>query len=843
MMLSGEAIASITDVAIRAEDFYKRAHRLIFEALTGLYAKGEPVDIITTVEELRRRRTLEDAGGALYIHHLVETVGTPASASHYARIVGEHALLRRLISAAGDILQKAYDVPEDPAGFADIAEGLVYAAHRGQDKDEIVALSALVHQSMEDLERLHERTGLVGLPTGFRDLDDLLQGLQKSNLVVVAARPGIGKSSFVTNIARNVAVESGKPVAMFSLEMSRMEIGMRLLCAEARVPSDKVRRAMVAAEDWGRIVEAAETLDRAPIWIVDSGNVTILDIRSKARKLAARTEGLGLIIVDYLQLMTSHQRVESRQQEIAEISRSLKLLAKELDIPVIAVSQLNRDPEKRTDKRPQLADLRECVTGDTLVSLTDGRRVPIRQLVGTTPEVWAVSSEGRIVAARSDLVWKVGRREVFEVRLASGRRIRATAKHRLLGFDGWARVENLRAGDRLALGRRIPEPTEPLLWPDSDVALLGQLVGDGSYLSNQPIRYATASEENSELVVKAVRAFGSTAKRYRGRGKWHQLLITGNGNRWHPAGVNKWLRDLGIFGQRSFEKRLPEEVFRLSNRQVKLLLRHLWATDGCIYTRPSGRGSDAVFFATSSPTLASDVLALLVRLGIVGRVRTTSKKGYRPVYSVHVSGGRDQAHFLRSVGGFGPREEQAERLKSVLATRTWNSNVDTVPQPVFERVLEVMAERGITHRQMAGMRGTAYGGSSHFAFSPSREVVAGYAQLLDDEILQTHASAELFWDRVVDVEPVGEEDVFDLTVPGPASWLADSIVSHNSGAIEQDSDVVMFIHREDVYNRDDPAVKGVADVIVAKHRNGPTDNVRLTFRGDLTQFLNYTSGQ
>jgi replicative DNA helicase len=359
MMLSGEAIASVTDVGLRSEDFYRRGHGLIFDSLTGLYARGEPVDIITSREELRRLGKLEEAGGALYIHHLVENVGTPASVGHYARIVAEHSLLRRLISAAGDILQGAYDVPKDPATFADIAEGLIYSAHRGTEKDEIVSLSSLVHQSMEDLERLHERTGLVGLPTGFRDVDDLLQGMQKGNLIVVAARPGIGKSSLVTNVARNVAVEAGVPVAMFSLEMSRMEIGMRLLCAEARVPQDKVRRAMVAAEDWSRIVEAGETLDRAPIWIVDSGNVTILDIRSKARKLAARTEGLGLIIVDYLQLMTSHQRVESRQQEIAEISRSLKLLAKELDIPVIAVSQLNRDPEKRTDKRPQLADLRE----------------------------------------------------------------------------------------------------------------------------------------------------------------------------------------------------------------------------------------------------------------------------------------------------------------------------------------------------------------------------------------------------------------------------------------------------------------------------------------------------
>jgi replicative DNA helicase len=358
MMLSGEAIAHVTDLGLHAEDFYKGGHRAIFEGLTNLYARGEPVDAITAVEELRRRGSLDSAGGALYIHHLVETVATPASAGHYARIVSEHALLRRLISAGSEIVQGAYDVPEDPAGFADLAEGLIYGVARRHEQDEIVSLSALVHESIEDLERLHERTGLVGLATGFRDLDDLLQGLQKGNLVMVAARPGIGKSALVTNIARNVSV-SGRPVAMFSLEMSRMEIGMRLLCAEARVPQDKIRKRMVAAEDWGRIVEGAETLDRAPLWIVDSGNVTILDIRSKARKLAARAEGLGLIIVDYLQLMTSHQRVENRQQEIADISRSLKLLAKELDIPVIAVSQLNRDPERRQDKRPQLADLRE----------------------------------------------------------------------------------------------------------------------------------------------------------------------------------------------------------------------------------------------------------------------------------------------------------------------------------------------------------------------------------------------------------------------------------------------------------------------------------------------------
>jgi replicative DNA helicase len=358
MMLLEDAIAQVTEI-LQAEDFYRSAHRVIYDALVSLFARGEPVDAITAVEELKQRSTLEKAGGALYIHHLVEAVPTPASAGHYARIVADHAMLRRLIEAGSEIIRQAYDVPEDAAKLADRAEGIVYAVARHHERDEVVPLSRLVGETLETLERMHDREGgLSGVATGFSDLDQLLQGLQPSNLIVVAARPGVGKSSLVTNIARNVAVDGGLPVAMFSLEMSRIEIAMRLLCAEARIGQDKVRAMRVAAEEWPRIAEAAEVLDRAPFYIVDSGAMTIVDIRAKARRLKSGP-GLGLLIVDYLQLMSSHQRVESRQQEIAEISRSLKLLAKELDIPIIAVSQLNRNPESRTDKRPQLSDLRE----------------------------------------------------------------------------------------------------------------------------------------------------------------------------------------------------------------------------------------------------------------------------------------------------------------------------------------------------------------------------------------------------------------------------------------------------------------------------------------------------
>ena len=839
MMLSSEAIADVIET-VKPEDFYRSAHRKIFESLLSIYARGEPVDAITAVEELKRRNLLEDVGGPLRIHELVEQVPTPASAAYYGRIISELALLRRMIHAASEIMELAYSVPEDPQRAADQAEALVYAVSQRHEQEEVVPVRQLVDQAMIDLENIQQRdSAYAGVPTGFRDLDALLSGLQDGNLIVVAARPGVGKSSFVTNLARNVAVDARVGVAMFSLEMSRWEIGMRLLCGDAKVPWDRVRAGRVGADDWGRIVEAAEGLHDAPLFIVDAGNVTIVDIRAKARRMRQQ-HNLGLVIVDYLQLMSHHGRVENRQQEIAEISRSLKLLAKELAIPVIAVSQLNRQVENRSDKRPQLSDLRECVTGDTRVALVDGRHLPISQLVDMQPEVLAVSPEGRLVSARSDRVWRVGTRPVFEVRLASGRTIRATGRHRLYGAQGWTRVDDLRVGDRLAIARRLPEPESTEEWPDDRVALLGQLIGDGSYLSNAPMRYTTASEENSELVTAAARReFGAKVTRYVGRGNWHQLLISGNGNRWHPAGVNRWLRELGIFGQRSHQKRVPDAAFRLSQRQVALLLRHLWATDGGIWVRPPDQhGISRVFFTTASRALADDVAALLLRLGIVARVRLVAHRGSR-WYSVDVSGAANQRRFLETVAAFGPRVEAAARLGRTLEGVRSNTNVDTLPTDVFDWIKASMARRGISPKAMAEMREVAFGGDAHFRFSPSRRLVAEYGEILDDDELRRLATSDLFWDRIIDVDAVGEEAVFDLTVPGPSCWVANGVVSHNSGAIEQDSDIVMFIHRDD---SEEPDRKGTADLIVAKHRNGPTDTVRLTFQPHLTRFVNYHPG-
>jgi len=360
MLLSRDGIFAAVEARVGADDFYKPAHSHIFEAVMALYGQGEPVDTVTVAEELRRSGLLEAMGGNPALLRIQAATPASANAGHYAQIVGELALLRRLIAVAGDIAESAYSDPSDVTETIDRAEAMVFEVAEHRVADSMKLLAPVLNEALENLESLYDRKSTVtGVASGYLDLDDLLLGLQPSTLNVVAARPGQGKTSFALGAAMNVAIEGRRPVVFFSMEMGATELTKRLLAAEARVPARHLQTGQLAELEWSRVTSAVGRLAEAPFFIDDNPHCTVMEMRAKARRIKARYGDLGLVVVDYLQLMSSPRRAESRQVEVSELSRGLKILARELDCPVIALSQLNRQLEYRTDKRPMLADLRE----------------------------------------------------------------------------------------------------------------------------------------------------------------------------------------------------------------------------------------------------------------------------------------------------------------------------------------------------------------------------------------------------------------------------------------------------------------------------------------------------
>jgi replicative DNA helicase len=362
MLLSKDAIADVVEV-LRPGDFYRPAHQTIYDAVIDLYGRGEPADPVTIAAELTRDGTLAKIGGAPYLHTLIASVPTAANAGYYAQIVRERAILRRLVEAGTRIVQLGYGAAGGMGGdvddLVDRAQQAVYDVTERRTSDDYVRLDEVMQQAFDEIEAMGSRGNeIYGVPTGFRELDELTNGLHDGQLVVVAGRPGSGKSTLGLDVLRSAAIKHGMGAVMFSLEMSRNEITMRLLSAEARILLSHLRTGQMTDDDWNRLARKMGEIADAPLFIDDSPNLTMMEIRAKARRLKQRHE-LKVIVVDYLQLMSSPRKVENRQQEVSEMSRSLKLLAKELQVPVIAISQLNRGPEQRQDKRPQLADLRE----------------------------------------------------------------------------------------------------------------------------------------------------------------------------------------------------------------------------------------------------------------------------------------------------------------------------------------------------------------------------------------------------------------------------------------------------------------------------------------------------
>ncbi|WP_432541618.1 replicative DNA helicase [Kineococcus sp. SYSU DK002] len=876
MMLSKDAIADVVEV-IKSQDFYRPAHELIYDAILDLYSRGEPADPVTVSAELTNKGELSRVGGTPYLHDLISTVPTAANAAFYARIVGERAVLRRLVEAGTRIVQMGYGADGmDVEAVVNSAQAEMYAVTEKRTKEDYAVLGDVIEGTIDEIEASsHRGEGMVGVPTGFADLDSLTNGLHPGQMIVIAARPAVGKalaldtplptptgwttmgevavgdeligadgeptrvvaatevmhgrpcyevrfsdgsaivadaqhqwavdrdgrpqvvttedlltassagnspliapvlgrgefhevrevrpvdsvpvrcvevssedhlylagpsrvpthnSTLGLDIARAASIKHGLASVIFSLEMGRNEIAMRLLSAEARVPLQKMRKGTMDDADWTRFARTMGSINEAPLYIDDSPNMSLMEIRSKCRRLKQRAD-LKLVIVDYLQLMTSGKRVESRQQEVSEFSRALKLLAKEIEVPVIALSQLNRGPEQRTDKRPMVSDLREsgCLTGETRVLRADtGAETTLQELLDQQARdvpVWALDESLRYVRRHLTHVFPTGRKPVFRLRTASGKEVRATGNHPFLTLDGWKPLDALRSGQQVAVPRHVPAPERLTACDDDRVVSLARALADGA-------------------------ASGAS---------------------------------------------VPLEVPGLPKRQVALFLSHLWAGLGAV-----APADGAVRLGPAPRRLLDDAARLLLRFGITVAVRPEDGADGA---TLEITGRDDIRRFLREVGVHGRFGAESEALAAEVAGRGREALADPV-------------------RLADELRGsfTAHAGGG----------LATVVEVLRDADLDVHAVNDVLWDEVVAIEPDGEEQVYDATVVGGHNFVANGIAVHNS--IEQDADMVILLHREDMYEKESPRA-GEADFIVAKHRNGPTDTITVAFQGHYSRFV------
>lgn len=842
MMLSKDAIADVIET-LRGTDFYRPAHEIVFDAVTDLYARGEPADAITVAAELAKRGEMARIGGAPYVHTLVASVPLAANAGYYAHIVREKAILRRLVEAGTKIVQIGYAGEGEVDDVVDQAQAEIYSVTEKRTTEDYAPLKDIMEGALDEIEAIDSRgDAMVGVPTGFTDLDELTNGLHPGQMIIVAARPAMGKSTLGLDFARSASIKHGLTSCVFSLEMSRNEITMRLLSAEAKVPLHHMRNGKMTDEDWARLARKMGEVSEAPLFIDDSPNLTMMEIRAKARRLKQRHD-LKLIVIDYLQLMTSGKKVESRQLEVSEFSRSIKLLAKELELPVIAICQLNRGSEQRSDKRPMASDLREsgCLTADTRLMRADtGAEISLGELLASDARdvpVWSLDDRLKLVPRTMTHAFPSGVKEVFRLRLASGREIKATANHPFLTYDGWKPLGELAPGARLGALRHVPAPLDAKPWDDDEVTLLAHLLGDGSFVKRQPIRYASIDEANLTAVGEAAhRRFGITPI----RDEYAAARVTtlrlpapyrlARGKR-NP--IAAWLDGMGLFGLRSHEKFLPEGVFGLPKDQVGAFIRHLWATDGSVRWDEKNR-QGRIYYASTSRRLVDDLARLLLRYNIFSRIKVAKKAGYRDSYHLYIYGVENQLRFCDEIGVHGLRGLKVLEVATALRDVRGNTNLDTVPQEVWSQVRRVLAEQKMPHRAFATAMGTQFSGSTMWKHAPSRQRLAKVADVLGNAELEVLATNDIFWDTITSIESLGDQEVYDATVLGTHNFVADGIATHNS--LEQDADVVILLHREDAYERESTR-PGEADFIVAKHRNGPTADIVVAFQGHYSRFV------
>ncbi|MFT9849433.1 replicative DNA helicase [Aneurinibacillus sp. REN35] len=842
IFLEREALITATDV-LGAEDFYRTAHQRIFQVMVDLGERNEPVDLVTVTAELENRKQLDEVGGVSYLTDLATTVPTASNVEYYARIVEEKSTLRRLIRAATKIVTDGYTAAEDVPGLLGEAEKSIMQISQRQRTSSFQHIKDVLMETYEYIETLSNNKGeITGLPSGYPDLDKMTAGLKPSELIILAARPAVGKTAFALNVAQNVAARAGAPVAIFSLEMSATQLVQRMICAEGNIDAQRMRTGYFMEDDWHKLTMAIGTLASAPIYIDDTPGITISDIRSKCRRLKTEV-GLGLILIDYLQLITGKKggSGDNRQQEISEISRTLKLIARELECPVIALSQLSRAVEQRQDKRPMLSDIREsgCLSYDTLITRADtGEQVEIGSLVGQENiPVLSMREDLKLEVATISKVFSSGYKRLFELKTASGRTIKASANHPFYTVNGWKPVESLQAGNRVAVSRKVAlhnHCSDEEKMSEEELGLLAHLIGDGCVLSRQPIHYTSQDEANLQYVAEAAQALFGIMPRFVKQDTWKHIYLPSpyrlTRGKHHP--ITLWFKKMGIWDRRSYEKAIPACVFKQPKESISLFLHHLWATDGCVYYKKDKQGK--IYYSSTSKKLAQQVQHLLLRMGIISTLRMVPQGKHRPGYHVIISGKEMQRLFLKEIGCFGARGEKANALLAALEIQRMNPNRDIVPKEVWSYVSEIKNHYGLSWRKVSSGLETAYCGSTLMKSGLSRDRMLRLSEVIPDKRLYDLTHSDLYWDEIISITPLEIEEVFDATVPGNHNFLANDFIVHNS--IEQDADMVAFLYRDDYYDKETER-KNIIEVIIGKQRSGPTGTVELAFLKEYNKFV------
>jgi replicative DNA helicase len=812
LMVQKDAIDRV--LQLEAKHFYNDINQLIFQAIYDLHSKSHPIDMLTVTDMLTKQGKLDIVGGMFAIAQLTSKVSSGANIEYHSAVIMQKYALRQIIATSHKALTDAYSDGADPE---EIQSSLFTELEQTQFKNntEPAPLNKVASEFLKELKEIQDSGKfLTGIDTGYQKVNIITNGWRPPNLMVLAARPGTGKTALALNIVYKI-ISQNIPCAFFSLEMSSKELMGRLVSISAGISSDRLRNADLSITAWNSIHETSFNL---PLYIDDTSSLSIMQFKAKARKLS-RKHGVKFIVVDYLQLMTAPMVKGNREQEIGLISRTLKAVAKELNVPILALAQLSRDVEKRgSDAKPRLSDLRECLSIET------------SQIYGNNYAQGNSNSQMNLLSLHNNKIQSMQSSNipktstvVYRLKTRTGRFVDCTANHPILTTSGYKQLKDITSADSIALACGWGNDTEGVDVPEAK--FIGWMIGNGCMYGYNVPSFITNSKEVSDAFVQfVVDRFGFEPKNHpHYASKVYQWDITKNSVR-VPGGnpVTTWLKDTDLWGKKAKDKVIPEWfICNANTSSIIKLIEGLWETDGSI---PLGR-KPTISYATTSIVLANQILYLLAKLGIIASVDKgySSELSKSPCYKVIVSANAQQMRFKSMINLLGKKGEALRSIQPVAGHSNALCKVNRDTTLEIAKITYGISKSNNRVQTHGGRRLTIPSLVKLLEVYP--EQLASYKWLTSDSI---------FWDGVASIEEIGEVPVFDRNVPKSHNFVVNGIIVHNSGAIEQDADAVMFMY--DPNKEDKTVYETPIEIIWAKHRGGACLSTDLMFHKPTQRF-------